>query len=72
MSAKLIEMGQITTVGLDGEKSEYKMALLIEFDNRDDIRKAIAEGTCEFSFGEPETISSTQVGSINMNEIQQD
>lgn len=51
--AKLIEMGQITTLGIEGERADYKMALLIEFDSVADIRKAIAEGRCEFGFGEP-------------------
>lgn len=52
--AKLIEMGQITTLGIEGERADYKMALLIEFDSVADIRKAIAEGRCEFGFGDPD------------------
>jgi hypothetical protein len=51
--AKLIEMGQITTLGIDGDRTDYKMALLIEFDSVESIRKAIADGRCEFGDVEP-------------------
>lgn len=51
--AKLIEMGQITTIGIEGERADYKMALLIEFDSVASIRKAISEGRCEFGDDEP-------------------
>ncbi|MDP1927050.1 MAG: hypothetical protein Q8K62_00920 [Thiobacillus sp.] len=49
---RLIEMGQIATIDQDGTKTEYKMALVIEFASTDEIRQAIKEGTCTFGWGD--------------------
>ena len=50
-TGKLIEMGQLSTVDDDGTKTQYKFALVIEFNSPDEIRKAISEGQCKFEFG---------------------
>ena len=47
---KLIEMGEIKSVDLDGTVNTYPMALLITFDSKEEIRKAIKEGVCRFVF----------------------
>lgn len=47
---KLIEMGQIVTIDQDGTKTNYKMALVIEFETADKIKRAIADGGCKFEF----------------------
>lgn len=49
---RLIEMGQITTIDQDEIKTNYKMALVIEFASTDEIRQAIKEGKCAFTWGE--------------------
>jgi hypothetical protein len=49
---RLIEMGQLTTVDSDGTKTEYKMALVIEFASVSEIKQAIEEGQCTFGFGD--------------------
>ena len=51
---RLIEMGQITTIDQDGLRTEYKMALVIEFASADEIRQALKERTCTFGFGDDE------------------
>lgn len=50
--ARLIEMGQLTTVDLDGQKVEYPRALLLTFDDVDAIRAAIRDGKVQFVFGD--------------------
>jgi len=49
---RLIEFGRIATIDEDGTKTEYKMALVIEFASTDEIRQAIKEGTCTFGWGD--------------------
>ena len=51
-TGKLIEMGQLATIDDDGTKTEYKMALVIEFDSPEAIRQAIKDGACSFTFGD--------------------
>lgn len=48
--AKLAIMGEIVVVGLDGNPDIYDMALLITFDNSEELRQAIREGKVEFNF----------------------
>ena len=48
---RLIEMGQITTIDSDGTRHEYPMALVIEFASVAEIKQAIEDGRCNFSFG---------------------
>ncbi len=43
-------MGGIDVINLDGDIDNYPMALLIEFDNAEDIRQAIKNGSVEFEF----------------------
>ena len=52
---RLIEMGQLTTVDSDGNKTNYKMALLIEFASVAEIKQAINEGKCTFGWCEEVT-----------------
>ncbi|MDP2621995.1 MAG: hypothetical protein Q8P46_17780 [Hyphomicrobiales bacterium] len=47
---KLIEMGEIKSQDMDGTVHTYPMALLITFDSKEEIRKAIKEGVCRFVF----------------------
>jgi hypothetical protein len=54
VTGNLIEVGNITSVSLDGEKYSSPLAMLITFKNVDDIRKAIADGKCSFTFMESE------------------
>lgn len=58
MSARLIEMGQVTTVDLDGQRFTYPMALVLTFDDVKAIRAAIASGKVEFSFGDEQEEAS--------------
>lgn len=51
---KLVEMGQIATVGPDGDSYKYPMALVIEFDSVESIRQAINEGVCRWDDDEEE------------------
>ena len=51
---RLIEMGQLTTIDSDGTKTEYKRALVIEFASVAEIKQAISDGSCTFSFGADE------------------
>jgi len=44
-------MGSIMVKEPDGAEIEHKMALLIDFDSPEQIRKAIEAGRCSFSFG---------------------
>lgn len=55
---RLIEMGQLTTIDLDGTKTEYKRALVIEFASVEEIRQAIEEGACTFGWGDDEAPSA--------------
>jgi hypothetical protein len=48
---RLIEMGRVTTVDAEGAKTEYKMALVIEFASTDEIRQAIKDEKCTFGWG---------------------
>lgn len=47
---RLSIMGQIETVEPDGKYQMHKMALLIEFDSVEAIRKAMADGICQYDF----------------------
>jgi hypothetical protein len=47
---RLIEMGELQTVDLLGERHMYPMALLITFKSREEIKRAINEGICRFEF----------------------
>lgn len=47
----LVVMGQIEVVE-EGEKFKTNYGLLIVFNSAEDIRKAIADGKCQFVFGE--------------------
>jgi len=58
---RLIEMGQLTTIDQDGSKTEYKMALVIEFPSTDEIRKAIKDGKCDFTWGEIPTTPNVEL-----------
>lgn len=49
---RLVIMGEITVKDLDDSERDHHMALLIEFDSAEDIRKAIADGHCTFKFGD--------------------
>lgn len=50
---KLKEMGHLTTIDIpDDARTDYKYALLIEFDSVSEIRQAIADGACTFGWGE--------------------
>ena len=49
---RLSEVGQIATIDQDGTKTEYKMALVIEFASTAEIRQAIKEGKCTFGWGD--------------------
>ena len=49
---RLIEMGQITTIDQDGNETDYKMALVIEFASVAEIKQAIDEGKCSFGWGD--------------------
>ena len=51
ISGQLKVMGNIDLLE-DGEAQPIDMALVITFDNSEDIRQAIADGQCKFSFGE--------------------
>lgn len=52
---KLIEMGELRTCEMDGNGVHvYPMALLITFESKEAIRKAIADGICKFTFGDEE------------------
>jgi hypothetical protein len=48
--AKLAVMGEIEVKELDGESHTYPMALLITFDDKEQIRQAIKDGICRFEF----------------------
>ena len=48
---RLFEMGQIATIDQDGTRTEYKMALVIEFASVEEIKQAIEEGQCTFGWG---------------------
>ncbi len=50
---KLVIMGEIETVEHDGTQM-HPMALLITFKTKEEIRQAIADGKCEFNFGDNE------------------
>ena len=55
IEGKLRIMGDITVYEESGNVTglyNFERALLIEFDSVEDIRKAIEEGKCEFTFGE--------------------
>lgn len=54
---RLIEMGQLTTIDAEGTRTEYKMALAIEFASAEEIRQAIKDGACTFGFGDSSTPS---------------
>jgi hypothetical protein len=49
---KLKIMGQIEVNEPDDMVATYRMALLIEFDSAEGIRKAIADNCCRYTFGE--------------------
>ena len=51
---KLKEVGNLTILDCGGEQHEYKCVLLIEFDSVADIKKAIADQQCTFSWGDPD------------------
>ena len=48
--ARLVEFGMLATIDEDGTKTEYPMALLIEFDSPEAIRKAIHDGYVRMEF----------------------
>lgn len=54
---RLIEMGRLTTIDAEGTRTEYQMALVIEFASAEEIRKAIKDGLCTFGFGDSSTPS---------------
>lgn len=56
ISGKLRIMGQISVVEEDQPTGQYEFgrALLIEFDSDEEIRQAIHDERCSFSFGEPD------------------
>lgn len=52
VEGKLVIMGNIAVAEGEGEIYEHEMALLIEFDNAEDIRQAIKDGEVKFTFGD--------------------
>jgi hypothetical protein len=52
ITGKLVVMGEIDTVEPDDVTWKHPMALLIEFESAADIRQAIKDGECKFTFGE--------------------
>lgn len=56
VTGKLEVMGRIEIVEDEVDTYIYPMALLITFDNKEDIRAAIKDGECKFTFGEDEPI----------------
>ena len=54
VTAKLAIMGEIDVKEPDGSTQHFPMALLITFDNPEQIRRAIKEGECKFVFGDGE------------------
>ena len=50
ITAKLKIMGQISTIEPDGEVTDFPMALLLEFDTPEDIRQALSDMKCDFTF----------------------
>lgn len=49
---KLIQMGLLELPsGEGGDVDKYPYALVIAFDNPEEIRQAIKDGNCEFEFG---------------------
>lgn len=53
----LIEMGNVVTLDIDGTKTEYNLALVIEFASVDEIRQAVEDGVCTFRWGIREPLS---------------
>lgn len=54
VTGRLRIMGQIDVVEEDqpGGKYSHKRAILIEFDSDEDIRQALDEMKCDFTFGD--------------------
>lgn len=50
IKGRLIEMGEIKSADLDGTVHTYPMALVITFESREAIKKAINDGMCRFEF----------------------
>lgn len=52
VTGKLAIMGNIVVEELDATKQTYPMALLITFESAEDIRQALKDMECKFSFCE--------------------
>ena len=50
--ARLVIVGGIEVVGQDEDNFKHDLAMVLTFENREDIRKAMDDGKCEFTFGE--------------------
>ena len=51
---RLIEMGRVTTVDQDGTRTDYAMAMVIEFASAAEIRQAMKDAACTFGWAETE------------------
>lgn len=51
IKATAYEAGRLTTVDVDGTKTEYPFALLIACRSADDLREALKAGEVQFTFG---------------------
>ncbi len=51
VKGKAVIMGQIEVLEPEGENFKHDLGLVIVFESSEAIRKAIAEGKCEFTFG---------------------
>ena len=52
VNGRLVIMGEIETVESEDVTQRHPLALLIAFDSVDDIRAAIKDGQCQFTFCE--------------------
>ncbi|MGL4233214.1 MAG: hypothetical protein ACRDAM_15960 [Casimicrobium sp.] len=50
--ARAIEVGQITTLDIDGEKNTHDFRMVIDFDSADALRDALEKKSVEFTFWE--------------------
>jgi hypothetical protein len=50
-TGKAVIMGRIEVVEVEGENFKHDLGLVIVFDSREAIRKALADGECKFVFG---------------------
>ena len=53
VKGRLIQMGNLELPsGEGGDVDKYPYALVISFENPEDIRQALKDGKCEFEFGD--------------------